>query len=135
MKIKTSDLVGRVLDWAVATCEGYSDLRVNPHAWDNELIMTPPKIQPRPVYLFDLDFGANWALSGPIIDREKISISCWGIGVPDAYDAFILRFTDGGVTTYKGNGKTNLISAMRCYCCAKLGEEIEIPQELCNEKE
>ena len=27
-------------------------------------------------------------------------------------------------------GPTPLIAAMRCYCCAKLGDEVDIPDEL-----
>jgi hypothetical protein len=27
-------------------------------------------------------------------------------------------------------GPTPLIAAMRCYCCSKLGDEVEVPEEV-----
>lgn len=47
MKIKTSELTGDALDWAVAKCEG------------------------EPVY----SFSTNWLFCGPIIERKKITVS------------------------------------------------------------
>jgi hypothetical protein len=36
-------------------------------------------------------------------------------------------------TAIKGYGHTPLIAAMRCYVASKLGDEVEIPQELLGE--
>lgn len=51
MKIKTSELTGAALDWAVAKCEG----RGNDGTWDE-------------------NFSSNWLLGGPILEREKINL-------------------------------------------------------------
>jgi len=61
MKIKTDELQGAALDWAVAKCEG--------REYDGTWVE---------------NFSSNWLLGGPIIEREKIQIWCagplWGAG-------------------------------------------------------
>lgn len=101
--MKTSELTGAALDWAVAKCEGY-DLNpaVKKHAW--------------------IHYSTDWAQGGPIIEREKITVRFWE--------------GEDYVHAYKWNtegwheGPTPLIAAMRCYVASKLGDEIEIPEEL-----
>lgn len=119
MKVKTSELIKPALDWAVATILGYSDLRVNPHKWDNGLVMTPPHAKYGPVYLSDISSSTYWEICGPIIEREKIDIE-W---VGREWVASVNAWTQ--IT-----GPTPLIAAMRCFVASKLGEEVEIPNEL-----
>ena len=96
MKIKTSELTGAALDWAVAMAENWAgaDFEVRP-------------------------YSTNWAQGGPIIEREKI-------GLLPSGNAYYER--NGG--TYYSYGPTPLIAAMRCYCASKLGDTVEIPEEL-----
>ena len=104
MKIKTSELSGATLDWVVAKCEGYN-----------------PDNNPT-----DLYFSTDWAQGGPIIERELIAIrficegrwESWWSGWPKSSHAFY--------------GPTPLIAAMRCYVASKLGDEVEVPEEICN---
>ena len=103
MKIKTNDLKELALDWAVhqAWCEG---------ACHDE---------PFPSY------STDWAQGGPIIEREKIA-AVYRIG------RYWLAYTH---ENYQGRqadacGPTPLIAAMRCYVASKLGDEVEIPEEL-----
>lgn len=115
--MKTSELTGAALDWAVATCsyDAYDGLAA-------KIIQHPayakyyPKISP----------STDWRLGGPIIERERISIR------PDVasemFRAFVIRPPDG--LSYRYIGPTPLIAAMRCYVATKLGDEVEIPQEL-----
>ena len=104
--MKTSKLQGAALDWAVAKCIHLingDDLDIG---FIKEYAYTP---------------STNWAQGGPIIEREKIALS---------YDTG--RF--GWVASfYAGDdvfGGTPLIAAMRCYVASKLGDEIEVPEEL-----
>ena len=124
MKIKTQDLTGPALDWAVAKCEGYTNLRFHQEpplagAW----IMDPPRKAYGPVLLSDCAFSTDWSQGGPIIEREKSS-GYWNkprqqwIAMHGGY----LRF-------YRGH-TTPLIAAMRCYVASKLGDTIDIPEEL-----
>jgi hypothetical protein len=57
MKVKTSDLIGPALDWAVAKCE-----------WNRE------EGYWRGTYR--ADYSTDWAQGGPIIEQQEISI--WG---------------------------------------------------------
>ena len=63
--------------------------------------------------------STNWAQGGPIIEREGIALYLYG---------------DNEWNAHTGNkeftGPTPLIAAMRCYVASKLGEELDIPEEL-----
>ena len=111
MKIKTNELTGAALDWVVAYCEGP---RVN--ACGNE------------VKEF-LQYSRDWALGGPIIEREKMEVAPWGIS--GAWRARDFYDPSPGVPCAEQYGPTPLIAAMRCYVASKLGDEVEIPDELC----
>jgi hypothetical protein len=122
MKIKTSELTGQALDWAVAKCEGYTHLRRNPHRFssEQELIMAPPRASYGPVLLADLAFSTNWAQGGPIIERERVSIGPYG-------DEFWAQ-SSAIIDTYYGT--TPLIAAMRAFVASRLGDTPEVPDEL-----
>jgi hypothetical protein len=124
MKIKTNELTGTALDWAVAKCEGPNSIASCYFADDDT-----------PLYLEEADEptwqpSTNWAQGGPIIEREGI---CLYFNQEDAdWEAYIVcedkKF--GGVERFECTGSTPLISAMRCYVASKLGEECDIPDEL-----
>ena len=113
MKIKTSELTGVALDWAVAKCEGldtiitYAPLRV----------LYKPKGK-RSWYVYRP--STNYAQGSPIIEREGISLD-------------YAQAEDWGAKSSKyqwAYGPTHQIAAMRCYVASKLGAEVEIPKEL-----
>ena len=108
MKIKTSELTGAALDWAVAKCEGIQD---------SEFVRTHMDAWP---------YSTDWAQGGPIIEREKIGSLHEARGVWSAST----EWNDPAKVFY---GKTKLIAAMRCYVASKLGAEVEIPNELIGE--
>ena len=68
-------------------------------------------------------YSTNWADGGPIIEREGIAIGRTAGGV--AWDAVHPNTDD---TMFRAN--TPLIAAMRCYVASKLGDDVEIPEEL-----
>jgi hypothetical protein len=116
--MKTSELTGAALDWAVAKCEGYTDYC---GATDK---MLPPRKEYGWVQLFDLNYSTNWAQGGPIIEREKIRLdTTWNW--EDGYWSARMD-TVGGWWL----GDTPLIAAMRCYVVSKLGDDVEVPEEL-----
>jgi len=106
--MKTSELSGPALDWAVAKCEGrrepelINNFHVAWYTWGN------------------VRYSSNWAHGGPIIEREKITLVVYwnGLWVAEPEEA------------YESVGETPLVAAMRCYVTSKLGEEIEVPEEL-----
>jgi hypothetical protein len=121
MKIKTSELTGAALDWAVAKCEGVALL--DPHNNEWELCWTLLGDNSGDYYQPSCD----WAQGGPIIEREGIAIRRYG-DFPETRwqsDTWQFRFVDP--QTY---GHTPLVAAMRCRVASKLGDEVEIPEEL-----
>ena len=112
--MKTSELTGAALDWAVAKCEG---LPVTEKHYDLRFIDEHP-------------FSIDWAQGGPIIEREEISTAKLEETLPDAmapHPACWSGHIDGVFVRY---GPTPLIAAMRCYVASKLGDDVEIPEEL-----
>ena len=122
--MKTSELTGIALDWAVAKCEGATDF------WFDTVATHWVKLDGKDRAL---RYGwaqsylpsTNWAQAGPIIDREKISID-----YRDTFDWWVAYVNGGTDEEYGCTGPTPLIAAMRCYVASKLGDEIEIPKEL-----
>ena len=115
MKIKTADLIGPALDWAVATIEeGTEHVQFSPLA-SSKHYFAPSK---------------KWSQGGPIIEREKLSVGTRHTNEHIHHDADVLcwaRNTIGGFLSY---GPTPLIAAMRCFVASRLGDEVEIPEEL-----
>jgi len=104
--MKTNELTGAALDWAVAKCEGtlHDDGSVSDY------------YQP----------SVDWEQGGAIIEREMITVECfyeestwhaWTPAPEQPRDAH-------------GYGETPLVAAMRCYVASKIGDEIEVPEEL-----
>ena len=113
MKIKTSELTGAALDWAVAKCEGPNSVAACYYDED-DLPMCRDEAQH-----MEWQPSTNWAQGGPIIERGRISIT-HQVGRWAAQ-------TDDDLFAY---GPTPLVAAMRCYVASKLGDEVEIPEEL-----
>jgi len=100
--MKTSELSGAALDWAVAKCEGKEPK--HHEGW--------PMEEPS-------EYSTDWAWAGPIIERERITV----IAMPNGSWA-----TSTPLHTF--HQPTPLIAAMRCYVASKLGDEVEIPEGL-----
>lgn len=103
MIVKTEELTGAALNWAVAKCLG---------------------VEHRAGIL---SYSENWASAGPIIDREKIECYPNDPVMPKAVfvpDLNVPHFY------YRQYGPTILIAAMRAYVASKLGDEVEIPDVL-----
>lgn len=108
--MKTSELTGAALDWAVARIEGF------------------PADTARFIDIFIYQnrtgqgycYSRDWSLAGPIIERERIDLRGDGDGGWVAYDNL----------NPEQAGPTPLIAAMRCYVASMLGDEVTIPDEL-----
>ena len=120
MKIKTADLTGPALDWMVATIEGYGGLRRNPHAFDQSLIMNRGDGQC--VLFSSLNYHADWSQGGPLIEREWIELGAYH----DQWRA-VFHGEEGSIHQ---DGPTPLVAAMRCLVASRLGDGVEVPDEL-----
>lgn len=116
MKIKTADLTGPALDWAVAQLEG------KVHGYKHQLVDDCRQV-------VSYSPSTNWSQGGPLLEREKLELRCNDY----EWQAFCFGFPVAKAHSGRrvwASGPAPLIAAMRCFCCAKLGDEIEIPQEL-----
>ena len=131
MKIKTIELTAAALDWAVAKCEGYTDLHKidGRMAHEPQLGMYPPRRAYGVMDLFELGFSTDWSLAGPIIEREKISLEFLAGAGDGGLDVWIATRIEGSCVSEE-QGTTPLIAAMKCYVASKLGETIDVPEEL-----
>ena len=125
--MKTSQLSGIALDYAVAKCEGevtclefdgivwnfYLDnkLKVLSKGWAQSIMWIPSE---------------NWALAGPIIERERI---CTEVGHDGVWLACTMQNYDDRKDHMQA-GSTPLEAAMRSFVSSKLGHEIKIPAKL-----
>lgn len=105
--MKTSELTGAALDWAVAICEESN-------------VAKRLDIKRYPQCVVGFKPSSDWAQGGPIIEREKIAIDCDGA-------QWVASANDRPVCY---SAKTPLIAAMRCYVASKLGDNVDIPKEL-----
>jgi hypothetical protein len=111
-KINVAELEGVALDYAVVLCEELQcTIRANQYGL--------------PVIAQGHNYTTDWGNAGPIIDRVKIKLS------PQFWP------TDGDywLAAIRGNkqaGKSPLVAAMRCYVASKLGNVVELPEELFN---
>jgi len=114
--IKTTDLLGRPLDWAVARIEGERNSKLDE---TGKLILLDAS---------ELGYyrpSTNWSQGGPIIERENI-----GIREPHNTPGLWYARVNTDVTVFLKSGPTPLVAAMRCYVASKLGDEVEIFKEL-----
>ena len=113
--MKTSELTGAALDWAVAKCEG-----VSTRGFTQFYGYVEGADEDCPVGVPMYAYQSEWSLMGPIIEREHI-------GLLPSGNAYYER--NGG--TYFSYGETPLIAAARCYVVSKLGDTVDAPEELC----
>ena len=106
--MRTSELQGAALDWAVAKCEGKCE---GDFAWYYDRRNT-------------FKYSTDWAQGGPIIEREGINLRALSGALWEAET----WSAEGG--QYLLDGPTPLIAAMRCYVASQLGDEVEVPDEL-----
>lgn len=126
--MKTSELTGLALNWAVAQCES----KIETGAYGS------PKVCSRQLHLhycgtilsFPYNPSTDWSQGGQIIEREKMTLS-YDEDSQD-YSAYVSLFRQRGMSnrTRWRSGSTPLVAAMRCFVASKLGDEVEIPKEL-----
>ncbi len=120
--MKTNELIGSTLDWAVAKCE--NTLKNIDHftSYGGVFLVSFEHAPESGLYSPSTD----WAQGGPIIEREGI-----GIRVHCTHNNVITSWAaekDWPMNVTAGScGPTPLIAAMRCFVASKLGDEIEIP--------
>lgn len=125
IEMKTAQLIGPALDWAVAKAEGHEPI-VTPfkNSIGNALYLAGwaqrEGIRWQP--------STDWGQGGPLIERlAGFQLKIWLESSPGTK-------CEAAIHDYKGDwivfGPTPLIAAMRCLVAAKLGDTVQIPSEL-----
>jgi hypothetical protein len=129
MKTKTSELTGRALEIAVDLAHGYTFRRGVP---DNEVALDPACRQ------------GLWRLN-PSGDHWACMTCMRSIDEPTDFEELVAREGIGGMPpeipltqtwrAYIGSrnafGATPREAAFRCFVASKLGDEVDVPEELC----
>ena len=121
--IRVSEATNTQLDWLVAEAREIPQAIIDGAIHDAELVEFGCDSSTL------LNYTANWSLMGPIIERERISPTPLTITVGEdtgkrewfAAKEFSKIYCDGS---------TALVAAARCYVTSKLGETVEVPEEL-----
>ena len=104
--MKTNELTGNALNWAVSHAEGLTGI------------------------LAPVNYSGKWEHGGPIIERERIAVMHIADRQPDQrWDAGEEGFTP---TEFRplACGPTPLVAAMRCYVAIMMGDDVDVPKEL-----
>lgn len=124
IEVKTADLAGEALAWAVAKAEGL-DVRVaKPHygaptrvfaLYRGEAIERCDRFNPH----------ESWALGGPLVEKYKLDL-----GAP-----METKLGPWNANTEWGHplgmkGETPLIASCRAIVAARLGNPVQVPKEL-----
>lgn len=117
MKIKVSEASGPVLDWMVRYAQNG---------------------RPPVDYVPNRDnFSTCWNKGGQLLEREEIGVEpVYCDGEPDGWRAAgcDLEYDENGEyidgSDHMMYGPTPLVAAMRCLVHSKLGEEVDVPEEL-----
>jgi hypothetical protein len=160
MKVKTQDLIGSALDLAVAKALGYAvgvytyeDWTANMTPLEQELVRQIDAVQrnfkPKPAFVGEdgtkhlvsmkfyaahgsgcgtMQFSSSWSQAGGVIEREHICLDKF-----DNYNFIAFQRESTCPTTgrtFITVGPTQLVAAMRCFVASKLGDEVDIPEEL-----
>ncbi len=114
MQVKTSDLEGAALDWAVAAVTGEHD--------DGEHASME-------IGLGRYSPSTDWSQGGPLI-AEKITVL-----IDCEAGCYADTWANAGIygqafSEYDGQGPTLLVAAMRALVASEIGDEVEVPDEL-----
>ena len=103
MKIQTQSLTGAALKWAVGNAVGCDPV----------------------------GYSTEWEFGGPIIEQESISIQM-AYPAEDGKPAlwYAAAFATSVKAPPRAHGPTPLVAAMRCFVLSKMGEEVDVPDEL-----
>jgi len=116
MRIKTSELIGEALNYAVAIIEyGPKKVYINPDIRRKGIWVIPQKNGGKNHF----HPSKSWAQGGALIERERYA------NKPHLDDWVFYSHEEKPYL-----GPTPLIAAMRCYVASRLGDEVEIPEEL-----
>lgn len=117
VEVKTAELVGQALDWAVGQTE---EFKVGIAKLSGSLWV---RIEEQPRYGHHYKPSTDWAQGGPLRDKYDVGIE------PGVADGLCYAYVPG--RELDGSfGETALIALCRAIVAAKLGDVVQVPAEL-----
>lgn len=124
IEVRTADLTGEALGWAVGKAEGL-DVLLAPPQYGNPWRVFARYQATATEHTKRHNPWQDWALGGPLIEKNMVSLHC-----PQSTD----DVWAGWVITDKGEfcqgGDSALIASCRSIVAAKLGDAVQVPKEL-----
>ena len=115
IEVKTADLIGAALDWAVAKAESVP-VFVDHQGWVRKLPDDTSAWRP----------SWNWSQGGPLLDKHHASAH-YQAHLADAQFRYRAGPAGSGFWCY---GPTALVAFCRSLVKAKLGDTVQVPKEL-----
>ena len=132
VEVKTAELVGPALDWAVAMAEGWAPDRPQDGQIKSEyrrLVVGRCPVWGNPHNFYSP--STEWAHGGPLLDKYDIALNG---GKTESVKGRGIFATLSGVAEGEPNacafGTTRLIALCRAIVAAKLGGVVQVPAEL-----
>lgn len=121
IEVKTADLVGHALDWAVAQAEGLEVFLVGPQYNVPWRVFWKKRGQ---ALEWDVLYNPHddWGLGGKLIEKYRV-----GFGL---YSDYFFAVTGLDDLPGDADGSTHLVAACRAIVAAKLGDTVQVPKEL-----
>jgi hypothetical protein len=135
VEVATASLIGKALNYAVATVEGW-EFAIEHRFNDGGHNHRPGdywswwRREEQLVQFATFDYCTKWEKGGPLIEKYRISFVTIGTGPEDDEgNEPIVALTSA--LHYKAcEGKTHLIAACRAIVATALGDTVSIPAEL-----
>ena len=109
MKIKTAELTGNALNWAVASAKKLEWLGNQAETYVKLCAYSPSTNREQGEHIIDIA-----CIRYRYVDAESGYVA-WIVSSPVAHNHF---------------GPTSLIAAMRCFVQSKLGDEVDVPESM-----
>lgn len=126
IEVKTRDLSGEALAWAVAKAEGL-DVHLEPPHYGNPCRVFVRRAGEATARLERYNPQEDWVMGGPLIEKYAAMVR----GFPNQmYETLaIARVRINGALAWR-SGHTPLVALSRAIVASKLGNTVQVPKEL-----
>lgn len=125
-QIKVSKATPIQLDWLVAKCESSDGRLIKLGGGWNGAFYIERENGPDSGGFHRFDPANDWAQGGPLVERERITLDLYESG------EWLAQIWGDSITDsdFEECGPTPLIAVCRCYVASKMGDVVEVPEEL-----
>lgn len=127
VEVKTSELTGGGLNWAVAKAEGYEPM-LFPHSRNEYgVVASLGSVEEGNFTFKPCVYCTDWSQGGPLIEKYHMNFCCEH---PETIGAALCDENGMYIDDRMMFGKTHLIAACRAIVASVLGDTASVPKEL-----